>query len=210
MSFLENSWEQREEQVYKSLFNDLGSSIYPLDAAIFQSQFQRQELDPRWLHYGVFRCPPTDKRNNWVYISSGMSNPWESDTPEKFSGLGVEFLLETKSESDWAINALRSLIAFNILLSVGHFGEKPLVDYGDRIPLKIEPSITNVMVVEPKNFPTSFELISGKVDILQITGITASELDFAKQNSSSELAEIIYEQFGTYAVLPTRESAKKV
>lgn len=62
MSLLEDSWEQREEIVYPKLFGETGEGIYPLDSEIFQNQFQIQEIDPRWLHYGVFKCPPNESR----------------------------------------------------------------------------------------------------------------------------------------------------
>jgi hypothetical protein len=188
MSLLEDSWEQREEQIYPDLFGETGPGIFPLDALLFKEQFGVDEIDPRWLHYGVLKCAPTNKRESWIYISSGMSNTWESEEPQEYSGFGTEFLLETESESDWAINVLRSLVAFNILLSVGHYGDKPLLDYGDRIPMSIEPNISNLMVVRPHHYPESFDLISGKVDLLQITGITAKELQFAKENGSDVLA----------------------
>ncbi|MFH2044874.1 MAG: suppressor of fused domain protein [Pseudomonadota bacterium] len=210
MSFLEICWEQREESIYKSLLEDLGPGIYPLDANVFRDKFKREELDPRWFHYGVFKCPPVANRKHWVYISSGMSNPWETDSPEEYSGFGTEFLIETQEESAWAITALHSLVAFNILLSVGHYGDKPLVDYGDRMPLSVEPYITNVMVTQPRDFPSSFNLDSGRVDLLQITGITADELSYAKRTSSEELAQLIYRKMGTLAFNPKRESVGKV
>ena len=184
MSLQEDSWEQREEQIYPELFGGTGEGIYPLDASLFKNQFGVDDVDPRWLHYGVFKCAPTIERNTWLYVTSGMSNAWESDNPEEYSGFGTEFILETDEENDWAINTLRSLVAFNILVSVGHYGDKPLLDYGDRIPMSIEPNISSLMVVKPNQFPESFDLISGKVDILQITGITALELDYAKENLS--------------------------
>jgi hypothetical protein len=204
MSLLEDSWEQREEQIYPFLFGDTGEGIYPLDASIFQNQYSVEEIDPRWLHYGVFKCAPTDKRDTWVYVTSGMSNAWEADEPEEYSGFGTEFIPETDNECDWAINALRSLVAFNILLSVGHYGDKPLIDYGDRIPLSIEPNISNLMVVKPKNFPASFELVSGKVDILQVTGITSQELAFAKKKGSDILAEKLFNTNDSHKIKPDR------
>jgi len=204
MSLLEDSWEQREEQVYPELFGSTGEGIYPLDASLFKNQFGIDSIDPRWLHFGVFKCTPTSDRKTWVYVTSGMSNTWESDDPQEYSGFGTEFILETNEESDWAINALRSLVAFNILVSVGHYGDKPLVDYGDRIPMKIEPNISSLMVVKPNQFPESFDLISGKVDILQITGITAQELDYAKENSSEELANKLFESQGSFTIKPDR------
>lgn len=204
MSLLEDSWEQREEQVYPQLFGGTGEGIYPLDASLFKNQFGIEDIDPRWLHFGIFKCAPTSERRTWVYVTSGMSNTWESDAPQEYSGFGTEFILETEVESDWAINILRSLVAFNILVSVGHFGEKPLVDYGDRIPMKIEPSIASLMVVKPLQYPEYFDLESGRVDILQITGITAQELEYAKANGSEALALKLFESEGSFALKPER------
>jgi len=204
MSLLEGSWEQREEQIYPELFGGTGEGIYPLDASLFKNQFGVDDVDPRWLHYGVFKCAPTIERNTWLYVTSGMSNAWESDNPEEYSGFGTEFILETNGENDWAINTLRSLVAFNILVSVGQYCDKPLLDYGDRIPMSIEPNISSLMVVKPNQFPESFDLISGKVDILQITGITAQELDFAKENSSEALANRLFETQGSFTIKPDR------
>ncbi len=204
MSLLEDSWEQREEQIYPELFGGTGEGIYLLDASLFKNQFGIDDVDPRWLHYGVFKCAPTIERNTWLYVTSGMSNAWESDNPEEYSGFGTEFILETDGENDWAINTLRSLVAFNILVSVGHFGDKPLLDYGDRIPMSIEPNISSLMVVKPNQFPESFDLISGKVDILQITGITAQELDYAKENNSEALANKLFESQGSFTIKPDR------
>jgi len=63
MSLLEDSWEQREEQVYPELFGGTGEGIYPLDASLFKNQFGIDSVDPRWLHFGVFKCAPTSDRN---------------------------------------------------------------------------------------------------------------------------------------------------
>ena len=206
MSLLEDSWEQREEQIYPELFGGTGEGIYPLDASLFKNQFGIFDIDPRWLHYGVFKCAPTSDRKTWVYVTSGMSNTWESDEPQEYSGFGIEFILETDEESDWAINTLRSLVAFNILVSIGHYGDKPLVDYGDRIPMKIEPNISSLMVVKPIQLPESFSLISGQVDILQITGITAQELENSKENDSEAIAHILFESEGSFVLKPDRLS----
>jgi hypothetical protein len=121
-----------------------------------------------------------------------------------YSGFGTEFILEVKTEVDWAINTLRSLVAFNILLSIGHYGDKPLVDYGDRIPLFIEPNIASLMVVKPSQCSESFDLISGKVDVLQVTGITIEELKYAKIHGSDSLAKLLLESVGSYALEPGR------
>jgi Suppressor of fused protein (SUFU) len=206
MSFLEDAWEQREEKVYKELFKDTGPGIYPLDTELFQSQFNYESVDPRWLHLGVFKCPPSGDRKTWLYVTSGMSNPWETDEPQEYSGYGTEFVLETAEESDWAINVLRSLIAFNILLAIGHFGDKPLLDYGDRIPFSLESNIAAMLVTEPKDYPITIELMSGKVDLLQIVGITQSELEHAKENGSDKLSEMLLSSLGSFITDRERNS----
>lgn len=206
MSLLEDSWEQREEQIYPDLFGGTGEGIYPLDISLFNNRFGIDDIDPRWLHYGVFKYAPTSDRNTWVYVTSGMSNAWEVEKPEEYSGLGTEFILETDEESDWAIDTLRNLVAFNVLVSVGHYGDKPLLDYGDRIPVSIEPNISSLMIVKPNKFSESFSLISGKVDILQVTGITAQELDYAKANSSEILANKLLKSQGALTLKTDRLS----
>ena len=210
MSLLEESWEQREEVIYKSLFKNLGEGIYPLDAELFRNQFNYENIDPRWLHLGVFKCPPTDERKTWLYVSSGMSNPWESDEPEEYSGYGTEFILETRSESDWAINVIRSLVAFNILVAIGNYGDKPLLDYGDRIPYAIEPNIKCMMIVTPNDYPESFNLKSGRVDFLQVVGITEDEFVHAQENGSDDLAKLLLRNIKSFVTDTGRRSVISV
>jgi Suppressor of fused protein (SUFU) len=197
MSLLEQAWEEREEVVYKKLFQDTGLGIYPLDFDIFEENFNQESCDPRWLHYGVFKSPPNKSRPTWLYISRGMSNPWESDNPEEYSGFGTEFILETKEEADWAINIVRNLVAYNILLAHGLMGNFPMLDYGDRIPFSVvkengdSPIITHLMIVEPDHYQKSFKLSSGHVNFLHVIGITTEELKLAKATSSDELLAIL-------------------
>ena len=206
MSFLEEAWEEREEKLYKELFGGTGKGIYPLTAELFTNNFGAESIDPRWLHYGVFSCPPTEERNTWVYVSSGMSNPWESDKKEDFSGLGIELLSESEAESAWGIQLLQNLTAYNILLSVGKFGEQPMLDYGHRIPTKIAPNLSHVVLSSPLSFPKSIELKSGKVDLIQVIGVTPQELEFAKNSSTSELVQLISNKQGSLVTIPERSS----
>lgn len=51
--WFENAWAVREEKIYRSLFGDIGSEIYPLDSELFTGQFRQTSIDPRWpLHSG--------------------------------------------------------------------------------------------------------------------------------------------------------------
>jgi len=197
MTFLEQAWQEREEEKYTEIFGSLGEGIYPLDPDLFKVQYQQDSFDPRWLHYGVFASPPNEKRKSWAYVSSGMSNPWEKDEKDEYSGLGVEFVLETSDEAPWAIAVVRSLIAYNILLSVGRFGDYPMLDYGHRIPMKLTPSLSHVMLVKPTHYKGSIDLISGRVDFLHTIGITSGEYALAKESNSDSLYQLLKKE-GVY------------
>lgn len=206
MDFLEAAWEEREETHYKEIFGSIGKGIYPLSFELFLNTFGTEGVDPTWLHYGVFACPPTDKRKSWVYVTSGMSNPWGAEEKEEFSGFGVEFLIETPEEKSWGIQVLQNLMAYNILLSIGHFGEKPMLDYGARVSAAIQPNLTHVVFSAPKDFPEYIELKSGRVDFLQVVGITSEELAYAKENGSYELIELIFSKQNSLVTNSTRSS----
>jgi len=194
MSFLEECWEEREEKAYKQIFGDIGPGIYPLSTEIF-NRLNADAVDPRWLTHGVFKCPPTENRKTWAYITSGMSNPWEAESPEAYSGLGVEFLIETNEEEMWAVEVLQTLMAYNLQLVAGKMGDYPPLDYGARVPLTLSERIKAMIFTQPITFPESFFIKSGRVDLLQVVGITSAELEFAKK-ASDELLELIVRNAG--------------
>lgn len=209
MSFLEESWEEREEISYKEIFGDIGPGIFPLSNEIFD-RMNAKGIDPRWLTHGVFKCPPNGNRSTWAYVTSGMSNPWETEEPDEYSGLGVEFLMETDNEDAWAIEVLQTLMTYNLLLVTGEMGEFPPLDYGHRVPLALSESIKTMMFVHPASFPDNFSIKSGRVDLLQVVGITPSELELAKQTSSEEVREKLLSSTGGLVTCKERSSVAKI
>ena len=199
ISPLERVWQHREEEVYPSLFGPTSRGTFVLSSELFTGVFSQETYDPRWLHYGVIEFAPTESRQSWLYVSSGASNPWELNPEEyrdsEFSGFGTELVLEVPQQADWAIVILQRTLAFNILLAHGRYGEKPALDYGDRIPLgaPITPDrdslIQNLVITKPTGYADCFNLESGRVDLLLLVGSTNREIDFAKENGSSELCE---------------------
>jgi len=187
------------------IFGDIGQDIYPLSAQVF-NRISAGTIDPRWLTHSVFRCPPTTNRKTWAYVTSGMSNPWESETPEEFSGLGTEFLMETLEETEWAIDVMHTLMAYNLLLAAGKMGNFPSLNYGHRVPLALSESIKSMMFVYPHDFPHNFSIQSGQVDLIQVVGITPTELEFAKETSSEELKIKIINATGNLLTQRDRDS----
>jgi hypothetical protein len=135
-----------------------------------------------------------------------MSNPWDAQGAEEYAGLGAEFVLETTVDEQWAIPLVQSLVAFNMLVSAGRCGDRPLLAYSDGIPQTIEPNFSNVILGVPTSHPAQFCLVSGKVDLLQIVGITKDEFEFAKQFGTPAICQLLQEQ-GAYPVSNARRTS---
>ena len=198
-NWLERIWEDREERIYPALFGKLSEGIYALSAEIFLEQFQQETYDPRWLFYGVFEAPPSAQRPSCLYVTSGMSNAWDDETPDPtgISGIGCELIFETTEQSQWAIKRLQELMAYQILLCCGRYGEAEPLGCFDRIPLRNSidytgnSAIRNLMLCPPDNFPESFQLDSGEVVLMQAVGITDEEKEWGRQNSGEELLTLL-------------------
>jgi hypothetical protein len=195
--WFEQAWAEREEQVYRTFFGHDTGGIYPLDTDVFAS-FQRGSVDPRWLFEGVLKFPPTATRASWLFATSVLSNAWEDETPntEGWSGLGCELILEADGDFDWATALLRRLLAFQILLGCGRYGDRGPLSIGDRIPLGSpidgrQSPLTWCMVAPPIGYPTDFHLQSGKVELLHLVGIAETEARFARENGQAQLLRLL-------------------
>lgn len=193
--WFERLWKYREETVYASLFGDLGEGIFSTQASTFE-RFSH-EPHPGWLNHGVFACPPNKDRNSWLYVTSGLSNPWNLDAPGRdpsgFSGLGFELAIETPESVDWPVSVLHNLMAYELLVAVGSYEAAELLEYGNRIPLdgSVTPKFKSVLrwllVTQPKHYDSAFELASGRVDIYHLVGASDDEIQFARQNDQDQL-----------------------
>jgi len=196
---LEDVWRIREEEIYPTIFGGESRGIFVLTAEIFTKRFGAKTYDPRWLTHGVFEFAPTQARPCWLYVTSAYSNPWEQEPPQydpdSESGSGVEFVFASKEQGDWAINFLQNMLAYDLLLTAGHFGDRPPLGEGDRIPLNspiddIEGClIRNAIVSVPSELPLGFVLPSGKVGFFTLTGVTDAEIAFAKSQDTDVLIE---------------------
>lgn len=191
---IERVWEYREEELYPSLFGPESEGIFALTGDMFLKNFKCDQIDPRWLTYGVHVYAPTPQRQSWLYVTSGMSNPTDGEHGQ-YSGMGYEFVMETNTREDWAIKRLASMLAFNLLLASGFFGDKPWLEAGDRVPLNEtvdgseESEIKHFLLNEPKHFASLHELESGELDFVHFLGVTSQEIDWAQQHDSDQLNE---------------------
>jgi len=214
MNSLESVWEYREEVLYPQLFGSNASGICVLTPEIFIDVFKQESFDPRWTHLGVQEFSPTASRPTWLYATSGGSTPWNVEPPEynpdDYSWLGFELVMEAPTQAPWAVNILLRLLAYNVLICHGRYGDIDPLDYGHRIPLggPVMPgsSITHVMLAEPEHYPVTHTLASGKFDFLHAVGITTQERDYAKEHSSNELLALLKQRGAFPLTEPLRAS----
>ncbi len=203
--WFEDVWSDREDRVYRALFTDLGKGVYAAGPRVFE-RFGKQP-HPGWLNHGVFACPPHLQRASWLYVTSGLSNPWNLEQPGRdpsgFSGLGFELAVETSEPADWAVPLLHNLMAYELLVAVGTYEGAELLEYGNRVPLNdsITPSFASairwLLVEQPKHYPSAFDLASGRVDLFHLIGATDAEVELARQTNQEMLIALL-QQGGAY------------
>jgi len=202
--WFQSVWEYREETLYRELFGALGGTIHTIPAAAFISLgVPTNQVDPRWLTHGVLECPPEGaalERTHWLYVTSGLSNPWGQKPGQAksdgYSGLGLELIIETPEAAPWAISTLYWLMAVQILIGVGAV-EGELLQYYDRVPLhtSIDPQrpnspLRNVLVAPPARTQPQFKLDSGMVDLLLCIGSSDQEMEFGRTQGSNVLLDV--------------------
>lgn len=213
---LERVWGYRETTLYPQLFGNVSSRIYVIPYEMFAETFGQKDVDPRWLHYGVFECAPTAARPSWIYVTSGMSTPWEATEadPNAVSGLGCEFVFESSVQGEWAIRRLLQLMAYQILLCHNRYpGQEPLGPF-DRLPLRSpiwdrESELQFLMLASADSEIGTQKLESGVFELIYVVGITEAEAAFARANNSGDMLLGRLRAAGAFPVTdPTRGSVR--
>jgi len=120
-------------------------------------------------------------------------------------------LAECAAQSEWALLLLRRMVAFQILLSVGRFERKELLQAWDRVPLRatIDGSSSKlnwVLLTPAPNFRESQQLPSGRFHFLEFIGITEDEADFARNSGGDKLLDLLIQRKAAPVTHPSRSS----
>jgi hypothetical protein len=206
-SWLEEIWEEREEKLYPAMFGPMhGIFLIPL------ARFERFDApaDPRWLTIGVFECAPTATRSSWVYVTSGLSNPWEDEVnPNEPTGYGCEFAIETVRQGDWAIRLLHHLASIHLLACSQRIRGEPF-EQGDRIALhgginEGTSTLRNVLLTEPVSFEKRLLQRCGFADWFFCVGISDEEKAFARESGN----DVLLERLAQAGALPVTDPDRK-
>jgi hypothetical protein len=211
--WFEAAWADREERLYPSLFGTMPNNIYPLGPDAFEGMPMSAGMDPRWFTIGVIECGPNEKRANWLYVSSGLSNAWEADAPDpdSLSGLGCEFVLQTGDQAPWALLLLRRMVAFDLCLAHGRFPGKSALQLWARIPLRApidgrSSSLTFLLLAPMTGHEGTQQILSGHFQLLNFIGITEDEAALAREHGGDRLYRNLLERGAAPITRPERKS----
>ena len=216
--WFEEIWRKREEEIYPALFGPLPGTVIPLPIESLRAILgQENEIDEAWLHFAVIEVAPNEKHADWIYVTSAFSQPWKAESEEEldrnqYSGYGYELLLRTPERAGWAVDVLHRLSAYQI----GVYNELmkgKLFQWLDWMPLNgpisseaPDSAVRGMFITRPRDFEARFELPSGQVDLLQIVGITGSELAYGLYKGFDKLENQLYEGGAAPTTNPTRAS----
>lgn len=207
-TWLEEIWAEREDVIYPALFGTL-RGIFPIPHTRFETI--GAEFDPRWLTIGVFESAPTPSRASWLYVTSGLSNPWDDEaSPEEYVGYGCEFAIETSEQGEWPISLLHHLAAMQLSSIAERISMEPL-SMGDRVALhgaidRRESVLRRVLLSEPVTFPALLRQRCGIADWLFCTGITEEEKAYGASHGHDELVRHLRESGALPVTDPHRSS----
>lgn len=188
-SWLEEIWEEREETIYPSMFGPM-RGIFPLSHERFAKL--GAPPDPRWLTIGVFESAPNEKHAGWLYVTSGLSNPWEDESdPNEYAGYCCELAIECARQSESAILLLHHLASVQLLALSERINAEP-IRVRDRVaihgPIDGSASILrNVLIAEPVSFAPQLRQRCGIADWLFCVGISDDEKAFGRERGHDEL-----------------------
>lgn len=128
----------------------------------------------------VLAYEPTETRPYWMYITSGLSNPWFKEAPEEVSGFGCELIVKSKNNGRWPIKLLRRM-CYYILSFSGTLSPGVIVNMATPIAATRAGDINNMFVWYADEAPDClYQLPSGAFGIFCTVGITEDECQFAE------------------------------
>jgi len=148
-----------------------------------------RQLKAAWPHGGVLRHPPDEDRPDWRYVTHGLAHPRRPDAAERFlidderpSGRGIELVMSTEVDVDWAPKLLMSLVRYLVMRP----DAKTILPL-DRMPAggpvdgRQECELRYLLARRPRGYESELILPGGLCDLVHLVGITAPEFDHARQ-----------------------------
>lgn len=149
---------------------------------------------------GVSIYKSNNQQEHYHLVSYGMSNLYydTESADSEFSGWGFEFTFrlapfeDDNDDPKWAVSLMQNLAKY-VFDSKNWFEEYHFIPANGPIRLDTETDITAIAFVEDTEMGT-IDTPNGKVQFLQMVGITTSEYEQLKQNSNTNETKILLDR----------------
>lgn len=183
------SWESRDK-LYRELFGDHKYSV----PKHYAPPKPPEEQNPQTVSnvasllgkttnekdIPILAYEPTDLRPYWIYLTSGLSNPWFGATDGEVSGFGCELMIKSATDARWPIELLQRLAYYVLSYSgtlspgVSLIMDTPLLPTG-------KSELEGLIIWYADEAPDCiYQLPFGVFGIFSVIGITQDENDFVR------------------------------
>lgn len=186
---LRNAWKERN-QLYADLFGEsfspLPRNYSPPDIPEPELQGERgfRELSSPLADQviPILAHPPSGTRDYWIYITSGLSNPWFQEKPEEVSGFGCELMLKSTHASLWPIRQLRRMCSY-LMTYKGTLSPGLVLEMKSPYAVPHPSLLTNMAIWYADEAPDClYQLPSGIFGVFCAIGITEDEARYAESS----------------------------
>ncbi|MCB9623206.1 MAG: suppressor of fused domain protein [Sandaracinus sp.] len=141
------------------------------------------ELSTAWPGGGFHRYPPRDDRPHWLFVTHGLSQPFEAsdegawrDDPEALSGLGLEYVMAApQGDARWPLEVLHGLVRHTVLDE-----ESLLLEPGGHLacsgPIGERGALTHLLATLSPEYELDLLLPAGHCVLVHLVGVTQAEL----------------------------------
>lgn len=128
----------------------------------------------------IMAYAPNETRPYWMYVTSGLSNPWFQDEAGDVSGFGCELMVKSNKDGRWPLKLLRRLCQY-ILSYSGTLSPGVIVNMAAPLTENKPGNLNNIFVWYADEAPDClYQLPSGVFGMFCTVGITEDECQFAE------------------------------
>jgi hypothetical protein len=129
----------------------------------------------------ILTYAPDPQRPYWLYVTSGLSNPWYQEEPDEVSGFGYELLMKAPMQAEWPAQVLRTM-AFYIFNHAAQLSPGMRVALNGPVSVHTPSDLVNLFIWYADEAPDAwYQLPSGGFGVFSAIGITDDECDFAER-----------------------------
>lgn len=188
---MDRTWQARDA-LYRQLF---GSHLFNLPKKYAPPQIEIQEVRTSAdiaailgttiseTDITIMVYEPNEQRDYWMYVTSGLSNPWFGSEDGEVAGFGHELVLKTKTPGRWQFRLLRRLASY-VLTYSGTLQPGVMLEFDMPLFQNDKSRLDGIMIwYVDEAQDCVYDLPAGRFGLFLVLGIMSDEADFVRSFS---------------------------